>query len=163
MRQKYIFIIFSLFVFICFAFKTDKNYNKYCNARLQFCVEYPKEFKGQGEPTNGDGQIFLSEDKHSEIRAFGHIAVEDFDKIEQEYKTASNGINVTYKLIKKTWFIFSGIDKNGQIIYSKTVKKKLMNYMNNDSQEVFQTLMITYPSSQKNLYNTYCDKISKSL
>jgi hypothetical protein len=163
MRRQSFFIAIRLLTIVCFGYTTDNNYHRYCNARLQFCVEYPKDLIGQGEPTNGDGQIFLSKDKQTEVRAFGGITVEDFDKIEQEYKTASTDIKVSYKLIKSTWFIFSGIDKKGQIVYRKTVKKKLANYMDDGPREVFQTLMITYPSSLKNLYSSYCDKISKSL
>ncbi len=148
---------------ICFAFTTGINYENYCNSRFQFCIDYPRDLTSQGEAENGDGQIFLSKDKQTEVRAYGMMAIEEFDKLSQQYETAITGITVSYKVIKPSWFIFSGTDKKGNIVYRKTVKKKLDDYMNGGPQDVFQTLMITYPVSQKKLYDPYCGKIAKSL
>jgi hypothetical protein len=75
---------------------------------------------------------------------------------------ASGDIQLTYKKITKDWFVFSGVDKAGKIVYRKTVKKKI-NYMGDEGVAVFQTLMITYPASQNKLYAPYCSVIAKSL
>lgn len=142
------------------SFNSDTTFAKYCNARFNFCIEYPNSFERQSEPENGDGLIFLSRDKSTEIPAFGSLAVEDFDKLDQEYSIAVSDLRVTYKVITKDWFIFSGIDKKGKIVYRKTRKKKI-DYMGQGATYVFQTLMITYPQSQNQLYKPYCIKISK--
>lgn len=153
---------FYLSILILFSsFNSDTTFAKYCNARFDFCVEYPNSFERQSEPENNDGLIFLSRDRSSEIRAFGSLAVEDFDKLVQEYRIAVSNLRVTYKVITKEWFIFSGIDKNGKIVYRKTRKKKI-NYMGQGATYVFQTLMITYPQSQKRVYHPYCIKISEA-
>jgi hypothetical protein len=75
---------------------------------------------------------------------------------------ASGHMQLTYKKITKDWFVFSGVDKAGRIVYRKTVKKKI-NYMGDAGAAVFQTLMITYPASQNKLYAPYCSVIAKSL
>lgn len=135
---------------------------QYCNARFDFCIPYPGAFQKQPEPENQDGLIFLSADKHTEIRAFGRLAIEDLNELSQEFAIASSEIKVTYHKMEKNWFIFSGIDKDGKIVYRKTVKKTI-NYMGQGKQEVFQTLMITYPATEQSTYGPYCKQIAKSL
>jgi hypothetical protein len=154
----YILCLVILFNFSSYSQKFDQ----YCNSRFDFCIEYPKSFDGQPEPESNDELIFLSSDKNTEIQAFGSLAVEDFDKLKQEFKTATSGINITYKKITIDWFVFSGIDKKGKIVYRKTIKRKI-DYFNQGNKYVFQTLMITYPPSEQNLYESYCTKILRSL
>jgi hypothetical protein len=62
----------------------DSLCKKYCNARFDFCVEYPASFVSMPPPANNDGLTFLSTDKKTKIPAFGSLAVEDFDRIDQE-------------------------------------------------------------------------------
>jgi hypothetical protein len=140
----------------------DSLCKKYCNARFDFCVEYPASFVSMPPPANNDGLTFLSTDKKTKIPAFGSLAVEDFDRIDQEFTIAISNINLTYKKVSKDWFIFSGLSKQGEIVYRKTVRKKI-NYKGDQGVYVFQTLMIIYPAVQNNIYQTYCIKISKSL
>ena len=60
----------------------DLSYKKYCNARFDFCVEYPASFVNLPPPENNDGLTFLSTDKKTKILAFGSLASEDFDRID---------------------------------------------------------------------------------
>ena len=163
MKHKLIFTTICFALIGCLSFTTNSNYSEYCNSRFQFCIDYPKDLLGQGESENGDGQLFMSKDKQTEVRAYGMMAIEEFDKLSQQYESAIKDLTVSYKVIKSNWFIFSGTDKKGNIVYRKTVKKKLDDYMNGGAQDVFQTLMISYPVSQKKLYDPYCAKIAKSL
>ena len=142
-------------------FQTDQ-YKNYCNARFDFCVKFPKDFQKQPEPENGDGASFVSQDKKSNILAFGRLAVEDLDRIEQEFEISSKDIKLTYRMVKDNWFIFSGLDLKGNIVYQKTTKKKII-YFGNPGTDVFQTLIITYPSDQTKKLEPYCKVISKSL
>lgn len=157
--MRYLFI--PLLLFLC-SFQPSNDYVSYCNSRFNFCIEYPASFSKQSKPDNEDGLTFLSGDRKTEIKAFGSLAVEPFEELSQELALASTDKNVTYKAVKKDWFIISGTDEEGNIFYQKTVKKKI-NHMDSGEAYVFQTLMIRYPASQKHLYNSYCQKIAKSL
>jgi hypothetical protein len=144
------------------SFSSTQPAKKYCNGRFGFCITYPASFISQPPPQNDDGLIFLSQDNNAEIRTFGSLAIGDFDKLQKEFTMASGHMQLTYKKITKDWFVFSGVDKAGKIVYRKTVKKKI-NYMGDEGVAVFQTLMITYPASQNKLYAPYCSVIAKSL
>ncbi len=75
--------------------------------------------------------------------------------------SATDKVKIHYKVMKGSWFIFSGVDTAGNIIYQKTVKKAV-NYMGDPGTEVFQTVRISYPPSQQNEYKDYCGIIAKS-
>jgi len=156
--------VLSLFFLIASGFQS-KGLEEYCNGRFGFCIQYPSGFTGQGEAGNGDGQRFLSKDKQAEITTYGMLVLEEInDDLKEQFLSVTKDIQVSYKVIKPNWFVFSGLTKDGKIIYQKTVMKKI-NYMDEEKPEtmVQQTLMITYPKSQQHLYGNYCGVISKSL
>ena len=155
------FLIIPILILI-FSFKSSNTFDTYCNTRFDFCIEYPHLFKRQPAPTNGDGLIFLSPDKNTEIRAFGRLAVEDLGRLDQEFQISTEDLKLVYKKITKNYFIFSGFTKQGKIAYGKTIRKKIV-YMGQTGTYVFQSLMITYPNLQNKLYEPYCRKISTSL
>ena len=125
-------------------------------------MKYPSSFKMQQQSENNDGAIFTSKDSKIEIWTYGRLAVEDLDKLEQEFGFAADKIKITYRVMKSNWFIFSGIDATGNIIYQKTVKKAI-NYFGDPKINVFQTIRISYPPLQQEKYKGYCDIIAKSL
>ncbi len=142
-----------------------KPMKEYCNDRFAFCVSYPEGFMGQGEAGNGDGQTFLSKDKQAEILAYGELAVEEIsENLTDVYESATRHLNVSYKVVKPDWFVISGLNKEGKIVYRKTIKKKIQ-YAGDEEESTFiyQTLMISYPKSQQSNYGSYCGVISKSL
>ena len=140
---------------------TDQ-YTKYCNDRFSFCIEYPSRFKPGRPPENDDGLGFTSPDGSSKVLAFGSLAIEGFDKLDQEFELTTKDINVTYTLKNKNWFIFSGKTADNKIIYRKTRKTEI-NYQGDAGTAVFQTLMIEYPADQANVYDEYCKKIAGAL
>jgi hypothetical protein len=150
------------FLLLICGFNTKEDYDLYCNERFDFCIKYPKTFRLQETSENGDGAFFVSKDKRAEIWAYGRLAVEELDRLDQEFDVAASDIKLTYKLIKNTSFIFSGIDKDGEIVYQKTVRKTI-DFYGDPGTYVFQTLRIKYPPGQKQVYDSYCTKISKSL
>ena len=156
---KFLFLFFLAFITTAFAQQDD--YTTYCNSRFAFCIKYPKSFGKGKESDNGDGAIFNSKDKKAEIRSYGSLALEDFDKLEQRFKLATEGITVTYKTMKADWFVFSGTDNAGNIIYQKTVKKKIA-YFGDAGTPVFQTVRIKYPAEQQKNYEGYCGVMAKS-
>jgi hypothetical protein len=138
-----------------------KNYKTYCNDRFQFCIDYPSSFIPQEEPINGDGRTFLSRDEKAQITAYGGFALVDVSAtLNQYFEMVTSEIELSYKVLKKDYFIISYFNKNGDIVYSKTILKKIA-YMGSGEKDtdVFQTLMITYPENQADLYNSYCEKI----
>ncbi|HVI48609.1 MAG TPA: hypothetical protein VM802_27320 [Chitinophaga sp.] len=159
-NYRHILAVISMALLLCSFSPGDKD-KEYCNGRFVFCITYPNNFKGEGESPNGDGQIFTGGDG-AEIRAFGSLAITDFDQITDVYKTAVSDIKVVYKVVKPSYFIFSGTDKSGNIVYRKTIKKNV-NYLGEGATAVFQTLMITYPAASQAKYAGYCTTIAKSL
>ena len=124
-------------------------------------MKYPSSFKMQRQSENNDGAIFTSKDSKIKIWTYGRLAVEDLDKLEQEFGFAADKIKITYRVMKSNWFAFSGIDATGNIIYQKTVKKAI-NYFGDPNTNVFQTIRISYPPLQQEKYKGYCDIIAKS-
>lgn len=141
----------------------DKGeYKKYCNERFGFCIQYPKDFVKQPESENGDGTTFISKDKKSTIWAYGRLAIEGLDEVKQEFEMATKDIKLTYKVIGTNWFVFSGTDTKGAILYQRTSKKKI-DYLGTPDTYVFQTIRISYPADQNKQYEAYCKLIGKSL
>lgn len=155
----YLFAIY--FAITTFAVQSKEEYKEYCNSRFSFCINYPTEFSLMEESDSGDGASFKSVKNKAEISAYGRLSIEDLDKLEQEFKFATTNLKITYQVKKKSWFIFSGIDKEGKIVYQKTVKKAI-NFLGDENTDVFQTLRIAYPSDKKDVYGPYCKIISKS-
>lgn len=162
MTQKLLLIIGGA-VLMSTGFQAAKL-TEYCNSRFDFCIQYPADFIAQGEAANGDGQRFLSKDKQAEIAAYGMNVLEELnDHVNEEFKMQTKGINVSYQVIKPNSFIFSGLDKEGKIIYQKTVMKKVKYEGEEEDTRLWQTLTITYPKSQQTKYASYCTIISRSL
>lgn len=135
---------------------------QYCNARFSYCVSYPASFVAQEESANGDGKVMLAKDGKAEIRAFGSLVVTEGDHLKEAFKLATSHMKLAYKVIKKDVFIISGTDQAGNVVYRKTVIKKI-DYMGTGDTVVLQTLMITYPPDQQSLYASYCAQIAGSL
>lgn len=143
-----------------FASIAQKNYTKYCNTRFQFCIDYPSNFAAQPESDNGDGKAFVFE--KAEIRAYGSLENEETNNLAQELEYVQKDYTISYKVVKKDYFIVSGTDKKNNIFYRKTVVKQLKDYMETGPTQVLQTLTITYPKSQVKTYENYCKKIATS-
>ncbi|PZP51638.1 MAG: hypothetical protein DI598_02735 [Pseudopedobacter saltans] len=160
--MKMTLLTISLF-WSCFVALGQSSYQKYCNTRFQFCIEYPSNFKAQPESANGDGCVIISNDGKSEIRTYGSLENEETNNLTQELQYAEKESKITYKIVCKNYFIISGTNKEGMIFYRKTVVAQLKDYFNSGPAKVLQTLTITYPKSQIKQYEDYCSKISKAL
>lgn len=150
-----------MFLVFIAAFKPQDDYATYCNGKFGFCIKYPKSFGKPKESGSGDGATFTSKDKKAELRAWGNLAVEDLDKLEQQLDEATQNLNVTYKVVKDTWFVVSGTDSSGAVVYRKTVKKKI-DFNGDAGTPVFQTVRIKYPATQQKNYEGYCKVIARS-
>ncbi|NML40152.1 hypothetical protein HHL17_23335 [Chitinophaga sp. G-6-1-13] len=154
---------------LCLSFTTGPR-KQYCNNRFQFCMEYPDDFKANGESGNGDGQTFSAPKSTAKIWAYGHLALDprdldenaDPDPLKHEFKTSTEGLKLAYKVIKPNFYIFSGTNDKGDIVYCKTARHKI-NYMGSPDSEVLQSIMIIYPAAEQDKYKDYCTYIAGSL
>ena len=132
----------------------------YCNERFGFCVERPIDFKPLPAPENGDGRGFVSPDGKAEYVAFGSLAVEDVNfTLADEFNNAQEGVTISYKVLKKDWFVLSGKDTDGSIFYQKTMRK--INDINGQPTPVYWTVEIKYPADQKATYDPYCSLVAR--
>ena len=156
--------IFLCLAVACLAFVPLEE-KQYCNSRFQFCVDYPGNFKGQGESGSGDGQVFISSDKKAKITVYGMMrADEEVQSLDISFKEDVARLKVAYKLKKENYYILSGTNKKGNIVYLKTALKKIALLGEEEADtEVFQTVEIEYPASQQAQYASYCAYIAKSL
>jgi hypothetical protein len=149
-----------IFLLICLLVEPSyaQKYGKYCNARFDYCVEYPVGFLSpQGEADNADGQAFLSKDAVVSMKVWGSNNVLN-ESLEQRYnEDLQSGRNgkpkrfITYKIIKQNYYIVSGREGK-QIFYQKT---SLAN-------DVFKTLLFVYPVTLQKQLDPIVTRSSRS-
>ncbi|HEY0385728.1 MAG TPA: hypothetical protein VGC64_06930 [Pyrinomonadaceae bacterium] len=125
-------------------------YKTYTNARYAYSISYPANLLvPQGEADNGDGQAFRSRDGAAEMRVYGS---QDLGGgLAEAYREAQSGKNVTYKTLKRNWFVVSGTE-GGKIFYQKTMFRN----------DVFKTFTIEYDESRKGTYDAVTARIAQS-
>lgn len=147
-----IFILSSLLLTVQAA---DTDSRKYANARFGFVLTCPKELVAGKEPANGAGREFHTSDGEFSVLAQGHFLRKDegdtFDKRWAD-ELKELGDTVTYKKKAATWFVVSGVTKNGVEFYRKFYAKG-SNWV---------ALEITYPHAQNKKYDPWVSKIEKS-
>jgi hypothetical protein len=133
------------------------TYKTYSNARYRYSVSYPEGLLiPQGESDNGDGQKFLSKDGRAEMRVFGFHnldgSLEDAYQAAQFYKKDESTRHVvTYKVLRKSWFVVSGL-LDGRIFYLKTILRG----------PVFKSFVLEYDESQKAAFDPVVARIAQS-
>ena len=155
--------LFSIFYFaVCL--QAQDTYKSYCNNRFTFCVNYPANLVNpQPESTNGDGCEMRAKQGKAKVTTWGNYAptyaiegTSDFDRkaeVKKVFEDAMVGKTITYKVLKDTWFVLSGTDKEGNIFYHKSMFQDL----------AFITVLIEYPKAEKATWDKQCGKISNSL
>lgn len=127
------------------------GYKTYSNARFGYSVSYPANILiPQGEPDNGDGQVFLSRDGHAEMRVFGRYNVQN-ETLRSAFNSAQEGKSVTYKLLRGNFYVVSG-HKDGKIFYEKTMLKG----------DTFKTFMIEYDEADASTYDAITARVARS-
>lgn len=146
------------FSLLSLSFRLQNTYHKYCNARFEYCIEYPTELIGMGESDNGDGQEFVSNDKKANLKVsrdwrdadYGPTARCKMECFKSDSKS-SNGKNVTYKKEGADFFVVSGT-KGNNIFYQKTIIKNTG----------MITAVIEYDAIKKTTYDRYCTYLFKT-
>lgn len=138
-----------------FAIATPQNnYKTYTNARFKYSIDYPADLLiPQGEAENGDGQAFREKSSSSvEMTVYGgHNVLNQTLRSRYEKLVREWGKGVTYKVIRKDWFVVSAM-VSGKIHYQKTILRG----------DVFKTFEIEYDAVRGSTYNDVTDRISKS-
>ena len=152
MTMRKFLILFSIFIFSVAA-NAQANYKTYSNARYGYSISYPADLlKAQGEAANSDGQVFASDD--AEMRVFGTNMLSN-GSLAKEYNAVvkeQGAENVTYKTLKKNFFVVSGA-KDGRIYYQKTMARQGGSFV---------TFMIEYDESKRGVYDKAIERMVKS-
>ena len=127
-----------------------EEFQRYCNGRFGFCVDYPMHFAMESEPVNGDGRRIHDAKGFLMIAAAINKVTDDNLESEMQSKTYDFD-QITYRTQGENWFVLSG-RKRVRILYYKT-------YI---SSEVFNHLSLKYPVSMKKEYNPIVTRISRS-
>jgi hypothetical protein len=134
----------------------EPNYKTYINDRFGYKVDYPAFLKPQGEPTNNDGQVFLSKSGDAEMRAYGGYLVaftfdEEYNKALTDNWEQKGKAIVTYKARGKDWFVISGTIAK-KIFYRKSFCKK----------DTMRTVTFLYPTLEKATFNKVVGQVVSS-
>jgi hypothetical protein len=135
----------------------QNNYRVYHNVRFDYSISYPANVLiPQGEAVNRDGQRFMSRDGRTEMLVYGsHNSLDQtlgqvYDE-EISRSPAHPNRTVTYQVLKRDWFVLSGIE-DGRVFYQKT-------FLRNG---VFKTFRIVYDQSDKNEFDPITTRVANS-
>ena len=137
------------------AQEKEAEWKTYTNARFGFAIDYPASLESGRESDNGDGKVFKTADGKFELRAYAHfLQVDDGDSLDKRWKEelAERGDTVTYKKKGDTWFVVSGVQKDGTEYYRKLAVEK----------GNWATFLATYPHTENKKYDSWVAKIEKS-
>jgi len=125
--RRVIIAIASLLMIITEGWGGYLSMGMYQNPKFGFSVRYPGHiFVHKEIPDAGDGIILKGRDG-LECRVYGSWYAET---IGETYRNTLQwereaGNRITYKVLKRNWFVISGIDKDGvTLFYQKTYFKK---------------------------------------
>lgn len=139
--------------------RIDENnihYNTYKNIRFGFEIPYPNELlQGQGEPENGDGQVFLSSNRKAVLAANATLmASDEFEGENAKLDALSNSdesVKITYRRRRNDFFVISGFQNNGNTIF----------YLRRHNGEgCSKGFLFTYPVSERAVWDKVVTKIS---
>jgi hypothetical protein len=132
------------------------KYQKYCNARFRYCLDYPRQLIPQPEAQNGDGRDFTSADGKVNLKVWGALdLVEGQDRndvLNSSIQAASEGKKITYRRLLPTVYFLSGYNAEGKIFYRKTLWKN----------GELVSMELTYSPNLKKQYDSIVPLIVKS-
>lgn len=150
MRKKLSVWFLAAAAFITVVQAESLSFERYCNARFGFCVDYPSSLTMDPPPTNNDGRIFHG--KHGFTMSASGMFNALYNTVQEEMRSQSSDFDkITYKRAKKHWFVLSGYS-GGDILYIKTYVGK----------DYLYHLYLRYPVSMKKYYNQLISRISTS-
>jgi hypothetical protein len=137
------------------AHGSDDKWKEYKNARFGFVLTYPPSLVGKPEPENGGGREFHTPNGDFSVAASARfLMVGEGDSLEKRWQDdlQSLGDTVTYKKKAATWYVISGVTKEGTEYYHKV-------YTKGSNWAGFE---ITYPHAKHKIYDPWVARIEKS-
>ncbi len=150
MKHLFTAVLFSVLIVTTAAAQT--KFATYNNDRFFFSVEYPVNLlKMQAPPVNNDGRTFRSKDGTAEMRVWGqHNALGRNLLEEYEESLKKCGTAKVYKDFRERFFVIS-CTIGSRIFYQRTMHR------GDAGPEVFFTVIIEYPKSQKAKFDPDAD------
>jgi hypothetical protein len=131
----------------------DHAWKTYTNARFRYGICYPADLLvPQGEADNSDGQAFLAKDGAKLLVYGSNNALNQTLKNvldDTASRLARDSGKVTYKAIKRNWFVVSGQDQQ-TVFYAKTIYAR----------EQFKSFELTYDSSLSAVYKPVLNRLA---
>ena len=148
-------LIFACTVVLAATIAAEElQWKKYTNGRFGFVLSYPATLIASREPENGAGREFHTADGAFSVSAQAHFFAPDIGHtFESRWKEelATPGVTITYKRKAATWYVVSGVGKDGTEFYHKLYKKG-GNWV---------ALDMTYPHAQNAKYDKWVEEITK--
>lgn len=127
-------LLYSLISLLVVATPAHEGWTTYSNARFGYSLAIPPGVQAQGESQNGDGQEFQDASGKVRLKAWGSQVVELDDEPEGRTNLAwsrrttleswrEQGIRITYQPQGKGWWVLSGEDREGRVLYLKQLEK----------------------------------------
>jgi hypothetical protein len=157
-------IIVTLLAFVLVTVRAhgeDTPWKEYVNRRFGFSLRYPATLTASPAPENGAGREFHTADKEFSILAEGHfLRVDEGDSLNKSWQDEldSLGDTITYKKKTNTWFVVSGVTKNGTEYYHKFYNKLDSKGKGGN----WAGFSITYPHAKNKQYDPWVERIEKS-
>ena len=132
----------------------ETGWRQFPNERFGFVLTYPSSLVGSRLPDNGAGCEFHSRDGEFSVAAYAHFLRPDEGlTLESMWKDElkKGEYTVTYKKKGDTWFVVSGVGKNGFEYYHKVYTKRT----------VWVSLDMTYPHEKNKKYDPWVAAIEK--
>ena len=140
------------------AAEAESSFQTYRNARFGYSVEVPSDFRRGEAPVNNDGRVFYDRLSEGILSVFGmynalEASPESYAAEREADWKGLNG-NVTYRAMRKGWFVLSGT-VDGEIFYERVLFS--------DDRETIATLLVRYPESEKERFGAFVTRASRSL
>ncbi len=130
----------------------------YENARYAYGIDIPPGFEGQGESTNGDGQVFLFDGRVARLTVWGGYFVTEPDfESEAHARLAEDtgaGWGLTAQSTTPTWAIWSAT-RSGRVLHQRMIALC-------DGQS-YAALRLDYAQSDRPKLDPLVDQLTASL
>ena len=160
-RMFYSLSVLFISYFTATVSASEVEYDRYLNGRFSYGISYPVGvLEPLEEAQNGDGRGFRSKDGKTMMLAYGSNNVlfntlSDVFLQEIERESDDGQVrDVTYKALRTNWFVVSGTEGDS-IFYTKVIYNK--------GENQFIYFRISYPDSQREIYDPVVSEVSKSM
>lgn len=125
----------------------------YQNPRFGGIIPVPPGLVALRPPYNGDGQAFATPDGKAVLTMWGAFNVDGNGDLERRWKEdlAEPDRTITYKHKAKSWYVISGVRKDGTGFYSRHTA-------NSQYQAGWQ---LVYPQAEEKKYAPWVERIAK--